>query len=209
MARMRTSNLADLPDDAIIVDEPTYPFGMKAVRLLNKAKTMLLYTEDEMLERIENGTGSMSFEDQWRDEPTTHQEAIDVYWLTRALPTRRSLEYEFFSAGAEGPDYYLYERLESFFDFDAIRASEGRTIYHKAQRYLRENFSQYEHLRKMYRNTKTGEEYRHKHWFATDEDYAHNWSMENNDKYYHKWMMENDEDYKTAYEAEQAAKEEA
>ena len=33
--------------------------------------------------------------------------------------------------------------------------------------------------------------------------------MENNDKYYHQWMMENDEDYKTAYEAEQAAKEDA
>ena len=169
----RTSNIADLPDDAIIMDEPTYPFGMKVVRLLNKAKVMLMYTEEEILERIENGTGSMSFEDQWRDEPQAgnHAEAIAVHWLTRKLPTRRSLEYEFFSAGAEGPDYYLYERLESFFDFDAIRATEGRTLYIKAQRYLRENFPKYKHLRKMYRNSKKGEEYRHKHWLATDEDY--------------------------------------
>lgn len=49
----------------------------------------------------------------------------------------------------------------------------------------------------------------HDFWFATNEDYNHKWSIENDEKYYHKWMMENDEDYKDAYEAEQAAKEDA
>ena len=49
----------------------------------------------------------------------------------------------------------------------------------------------------------------HDFWFATDVLYAHNHNMEHNSKYYHKWMMENDAVYKAAFEAEEAAKEDA
>ena len=121
-----------------------YALGTKYIRALNKARIML-----------ENG------------EPKTHDEAIDVYWQTRKLPTRKSLEYED-DLGIEGPDYYLYERLETFFDFDVLRATKGPSRHMRVERYLRQNFADYRHLSKMY----TDAEYRHKHFIKTDPDYA-------------------------------------
>tara|TARA_R100000152_G_C6597047_1_gene55503 strand:- start:67 stop:474 length:408 start_codon:yes stop_codon:yes gene_type:complete len=121
-----------------------YKIGMKYIRALNKAMKML-----------EHG------------EPKTHDEAIDVYWETRRLPTRKSLEYVD-DLGIEGPDYYLYERLETFFDFDVLRATKGPSRNTRVERYLRQNFADYRHLSKMY----TDAEYRHKHFIKTDPDYA-------------------------------------
>ena len=125
-----------------------YKIGMKYIRALNKAMKML-----------EHG------------EPKTHDEAIDVYWETRRLPTRKSLEYVD-DLGIEGPDYYLYERLETFFDFDAIRAIEGSSRHKRVEKYLRENFSDYVHLSKMFRQGLAGAEYRHEYFIKTDPDYA-------------------------------------
>jgi len=157
-----------------------YKLGTKYIRALNKAKIIL-----------ESG------------EPTTHDEAIDVYWQTRRLPTRKSLEYED-DLGTEGPDYYLYERLETFFDFDVLRATKGPSRHMRVERYLQQNFADYRHLSKMC----TDAEYRHKHWFATDVLYAHHYNMDNDPDYAHKWMMENHAVYRADYEREQAAKEE-
>lgn len=124
------------------------PLGTKVIRMLNKAMIML-----------EHG------------DPKNHTEALAVYWQTRRLPTRKSLEYED-DLGIEGPDYYLYERLETFFDFDVLRATKGPSRSMRVQRYLRENFPDYEHLSKMFRQGLAGAEYRHQHFIKTDPDYA-------------------------------------
>ena len=204
----RTSNLADLPDDAIIMDEPTRPMTRSAQRASKK-----------MWETFRHGTVAVGDFDalavryrNWRKIPKhtmMNKEKLEVVigdFLGNANWLADSRTYSG-NAKRRMKPFFLHA-LEEKAERDA--KPEEEVIWEDMRN---------DNKRLISWVTMSGGAKAHDFWFATtkgqkdeagnDTGYGHNWSMENNDKYYHQWMMENDEDYKTAYEAEQAAKEDA